>query len=383
MGQTGARTLAPRGDSNPDATHDRHRNPARPRPAVGAAARSGHAAARPRARAGDHGRRADGARPRRLPRLPRRQHDLRGVRRLRRPRRGLGRGHWDGHGVRGGRPLPRGALAPPSPDDGPDRADAGRAHQRRRLDRPAAAGRARRAAAHHGGRPDGLSPSGTGPARRPRHRDGRGRNAGCRGRGGQHHRRAPAQARPVRVLEAARGLGGGARRAVAEPGQEPRAGVDHPCPTPRRPLPPGGREPGVSWLDGGRDPPRHERAGVVGGDDGGAGTRRPGAARPRRRRPGRRPLPAADARGGPRRGQGRGPRRGRAEGHAGQRALLCRLAARRFDAGTAEGLAELLADVDDPVDLADVGDWIIDCATGNDLLARCSSLRGWHPPTAD
>jgi len=74
---------------------------------------------------------------------------------------------------------------------------------------------------------------------------------------------------------------------------------------------------------------------------------------------------------------------GRAEGHAEQRALLCRLAARRFDAETAEGLAELLADVDDPVDLADVGDWIIDCATGDELLGRCSSLRGWRAPTAD
>ena len=48
-----------------------------------------------------------------------------------------------------------------------------------------------------------------------------------------------------------------------------------------------------------------------------------------------------------------------------------------------ERLAELLADVDDPVDLGDVGDRIIDCATGDELLGRCSSLRGWRPPTVD
>lgn len=87
---------------------------------------------------------------------------------------------------------------------------------------------------------------------------------------------------------------------------------------------------------------------------------------------------------GPVRAEGRAEGRaaGRAEGRAEQRALLRRLAARRFDAGTAERLAELIADVDDPVDLADVGDWIIDCATRDELLERCSGLRDRPPPAA-
>ena len=74
-------------------------------------------------------------------------------------------------------------------------------------------------------------------------------------------------------------------------------------------------------------------------------------------------------------GRAEGRVEGRAEGRAEQRALLRRQAARRFDAGTAERLAELLAGVDDPACLADVGDWLVDCATGSELLERCSSLR--------
>ena len=73
---------------------------------------------------------------------------------------------------------------------------------------------------------------------------------------------------------------------------------------------------------------------------------------------------------------------GRAEGRAEQRALLRRQAARRFDARTADRLAELLADVDDPARLADVGDWLVDCATGDELLERCSGLRYRRPPEA-
>ena len=66
---------------------------------------------------------------------------------------------------------------------------------------------------------------------------------------------------------------------------------------------------------------------------------------------------------------------GRAEGHAGQRTLLCRLAARRFGAGTAERLADLIARVEDPDSLAEVGDWIVTCASGRELLDRCSRSR--------
>ena len=52
------------------------------------------------------------------------------------------------------------------------------------------------------------------------------------------------------------------------------------------------------------------------------------------------------------------------------RALLSRQAARKFDAAAGEGLAAALAGVADPDRLAQVGDWIIECETGADLLAR-------------
>ena len=53
-----------------------------------------------------------------------------------------------------------------------------------------------------------------------------------------------------------------------------------------------------------------------------------------------------------------------------ERALLCRLAARKFDAGAAEDLAAALSGVNDPERLARVGDWIIECTTASELLAR-------------
>ena len=61
---------------------------------------------------------------------------------------------------------------------------------------------------------------------------------------------------------------------------------------------------------------------------------------------------------------------GLAQGIEHQRALLCRLAARRFGAETAAPLAALLAGIDDPERLAEVGDRIVDCATGAELLGR-------------
>ena len=83
-------------------------------------------------------------------------------------------------------------------------------------------------------------------------------------------------------------------------------------------------------------------------------------------------------------GRAEGRAEGQAEGRAEQRALLCRLAARRFDAGTADALAELLADVDDPARLAEVGDWLVVCATGAELLDRCSRSdpRRGRPPVS-
>ena len=61
---------------------------------------------------------------------------------------------------------------------------------------------------------------------------------------------------------------------------------------------------------------------------------------------------------------------------AAERALLCRLAARKFDAGTAERLAVLLAPVGDTDRLAQVGEWIIDCETGERLIARFGNGAG-------
>ena len=58
------------------------------------------------------------------------------------------------------------------------------------------------------------------------------------------------------------------------------------------------------------------------------------------------------------------------QGLAAERDLLRRLAARKFGAGTAERLAGLLAPISDTRRLAEVGDWIIDCTTGDDLIAR-------------
>lgn len=62
-------------------------------------------------------------------------------------------------------------------------------------------------------------------------------------------------------------------------------------------------------------------------------------------------------------GFGRGRREGRAT-------LVCRLASHKFGARTAERLARLLDDITDPEAIARIGDHIIACETGEDLLAR-------------
>ena len=66
----------------------------------------------------------------------------------------------------------------------------------------------------------------------------------------------------------------------------------------------------------------------------------------------------------------RGLERGRAE----ERALLCRQASRRFGAETGERLSGLLARLTDPERLAEVGDWVIECGTGAELLDRAGRL---------
>ena len=69
-------------------------------------------------------------------------------------------------------------------------------------------------------------------------------------------------------------------------------------------------------------------------------------------------------------GRAEGIEQGRDEGRAEERALLCRQAARKFDGAAADGLAAALAGVTDPERLGRVGEWIIECATAEDLLAR-------------
>ena len=62
------------------------------------------------------------------------------------------------------------------------------------------------------------------------------------------------------------------------------------------------------------------------------------------------------------------------QGRAEERALLCRQAARKFDAGTGARLSGLLDRFTAPGQLGEVGDWIIECDTGADLLARAERM---------
>ena len=54
----------------------------------------------------------------------------------------------------------------------------------------------------------------------------------------------------------------------------------------------------------------------------------------------------------------------------GRTTLVCRLAKLKFGARTAERLSRLLADIADPEAIARIGDQIIECETGEELLAR-------------
>ncbi len=69
-------------------------------------------------------------------------------------------------------------------------------------------------------------------------------------------------------------------------------------------------------------------------------------------------------------GRAEGVAEGVAEGTERQRAMLCRLAERKFGPDTAAELARRLAGVADPDVLALVGERIIDCDTGGGLLER-------------
>ena len=54
----------------------------------------------------------------------------------------------------------------------------------------------------------------------------------------------------------------------------------------------------------------------------------------------------------------------------GGRDLVCRQARLKFGTRTAERLARLLDDITDPEAIARIGDRIIQCETGEELLAR-------------
>ena len=62
----------------------------------------------------------------------------------------------------------------------------------------------------------------------------------------------------------------------------------------------------------------------------------------------------------------------------GERQAYVRQACLRFGAEVAERLATLLADVHQTEQLAQIGDWVIQCRSGSDLLARVESLRTQH-----
>ena len=59
-----------------------------------------------------------------------------------------------------------------------------------------------------------------------------------------------------------------------------------------------------------------------------------------------------------------------------RRAMLSRMAARKFDAGTVTRLEALLEGIDDPERFVRIGEDVIDCATGAELLARVEGVAG-------
>ena len=74
-------------------------------------------------------------------------------------------------------------------------------------------------------------------------------------------------------------------------------------------------------------------------------------------------------------GMEQGMEQGRFKGRVeGERALLVRLAQRRFGADVAEALSKLVGGVEDPDRLAEVGDLVVDCTTDRELLDRASRM---------
>ena len=65
-----------------------------------------------------------------------------------------------------------------------------------------------------------------------------------------------------------------------------------------------------------------------------------------------------------------GREQGLKQGIEHERALLCRMTASRFGADTSEHLSAALAEITDQNRLADIGDWLVRCDTGEEFLAR-------------
>ena len=87
---------------------------------------------------------------------------------------------------------------------------------------------------------------------------------------------------------------------------------------------------------------------------------------------------------GMRKGMQKGMRKGRQQGvqegiqqgvHQGQADLLRRQAERRFDAETARRLTDLLVGIEADR-LIEVGDWIFECGSGDELLDRVRQASG-------
>ena len=70
-----------------------------------------------------------------------------------------------------------------------------------------------------------------------------------------------------------------------------------------------------------------------------------------------------------------GIERGIEQGLAHERALLRRMAASRFGADTAEHLSGVLAGIADPERLAEVGEWLVRCDTGDEFFAHVIPAR--------
>ena len=67
----------------------------------------------------------------------------------------------------------------------------------------------------------------------------------------------------------------------------------------------------------------------------------------------------------------KGLKKGRAEGRAeGRVTMVCRLARLKFGPETAERLSQLLEGVADPERIARIGERVIECETGAEMLAR-------------